>query len=61
MIAYCPLEDLNPPVRQQKFVPEIEIEEEKSSIGLEETELNYVVMAFIVGVIALAVSDTIRA
>tara|TARA_B110000503_G_scaffold119779_1_gene181872 strand:- start:1047 stop:1232 length:186 start_codon:yes stop_codon:yes gene_type:complete len=61
MIAYCPLEDLNPPVRQQKFVPEIEIEEEKASIGLEETELNYVVMAFIVGVIALAVSDTIRA
>lgn len=59
MIAYCPLEDLDPPVRQQKSVVEPEVEE--PSIGLEETELNYVVMAFIVGVIALAVSDSIRA
>jgi hypothetical protein len=59
MIAYCPLEDLDPPVRQQKPVVEPEVEE--PSIGLEETELNYVVMAFIVGVIALAVSDSIRA
>ncbi len=61
MIAYCPLEELNPPVKQQKPVVELEIEEDKPMIGREETELNYVVMAFIVGVIALAVSDSIRA
>ena len=30
-------------------------------IGLEETEMNYVIMAFIVGVVILAVSDSIRA
>ena len=61
MIAYCPLEELNTPVKQQKPVVELEIEEDKPTIGREETELNYVVMAFIVGVIALAVSDSIRA
>ena len=61
MIAYCPLEELNPPVKQQKPVVELEIKEDKPTIGREETELNYVVMAFIVGVIALAVSDSIRA
>jgi hypothetical protein len=58
MIAYCPLEDLEPPVQQEKPVVEpkpVEV------AGLEETELNYVVMAFIVGVIILAVSDSIRA
>lgn len=61
MIAYCPLEDLEPPVRQQKAVEESEIEEVESPIGLEETEMNYVIMAFIAGVIVLAVSDSIRA
>ncbi len=60
MIAYCPLEELNPPVKQQKPIVELEVEEDKPTIGREETELNYVVMAFIVGVIALAVSDSIR-
>jgi len=60
MIAYCPLEDLEPPARQQKAVekPEVEVEPQ---IGLEETEMNYVIMAFIAGVIVLAVSDSIRA
>jgi len=57
MIAYCPLEELEPPVRQQKHV----VKEVKPLIGLEETELNYVIMAFIAGVVILAVSDTIRA
>ncbi len=56
MIAYCPLEELEPPVRQQKPV----VKEVKPQIGREETELNYVIMAFIVGVVLLAVSDTIR-
>ena len=61
MIAYCPLEDLEPPVRQQKPVVKPKTEEEKPQIGREETELNYVIMAFIAGVVLLAVSDTIRA
>lgn len=58
MIAYCPLEELEPPVRQPKPVVKPKTEE---VIGREETELNYVIMAFIVGVVLLAVSDTIRA
>ena len=59
MIAYCPLEDLDPPVRQEKK-PVVE-PTAKPQIGYEETELNYVIMGFIVGVIILAVSDSIRA
>jgi len=31
------------------------------TVGCEETEMNYVIMGFIVGVIILAVSDSIRA
>ena len=61
MIAYCPLEELDPPVRQQKSVVKSNTEEVKPQIGREETELNYVIMAFIAGVVILAVSDTIRA
>jgi hypothetical protein len=60
MIAYYPLEELEPPTRQREVVDEPEAQVE-SKVGREETELNYVVMAFIVGVIALAVSDSIRA
>ena len=37
MIAYCPLEELNPPVKQQKPVVELEIEEDKPTICREET------------------------
>ena len=62
MIAYCPLEDLEPPVRQQEVVAaEPKSEPVKPQVGREETELNYVIMAFIAGVVLLAVSDTIRA
>ena len=61
MIAYCPLEDLDPPVRPKQPVVESKTEEVKPLIGREETELNYVIMAFIAGVIVLAVSDTMKA
>ena len=61
MIAYCPLEELEPPVRQQEVVAEAKVEPVKPQVGREETELNYVIMAFIVCVVALAVSDSIRA
>ena len=61
MIAYCPLEDLEPPVRPKQPVPESKAKEVKPQIGREETELNYVVMAFIVGVVILAVTDSMKA
>jgi hypothetical protein len=61
MIAYCPLEELDPPIRPKQPVVEPKTEEVKPWIGHEETELNYVIMAFIVGVMLLAVSDSIRA
>jgi hypothetical protein len=57
MIAYCPLEELEPPPRQQVVVEQPPIKE----MGDEDTELNYVIIAFIVGVIMLAISDSIRA
>jgi len=48
MIAYCPLEELEPPSRTQKSIAEPEeIKEDMPQIGLEETEMNYVIMAFI--------------
>lgn len=61
MIAYCPLDEVEPPIKKQRAVEKIQPEDVKPQVGREETELNYVVMAFIVGVIILAVSDSIRA
>lgn len=60
MIGYCPLEELEPPVKRQEqdVKPKTEA---ANSLALEETECNYVIMAFIVGVLVLAVSDSIRA
>ena len=55
------MEELEPPVRQQQPVVKPEVESKPVVTGLEETECNYVVMAFIVGVLFLAVSDSIRA
>ena len=60
MIAYCPLEEVDPPVRQQKVVEE-PVEPKEPTVGREETELNYVIMGFIAGVVLLAVNDAIRA
>ena len=60
MIAYCPLEELEPPPPRQQVVVS-ETKPEKGPLGDEDTELNYVIIAFIVGVIMLAVSDSIMA
>ena len=54
------MEDLEPPVRREQPVVAKKAEV-KPEAGLEESECNYVVMAFIVGVLFLAVSDSIRA
>jgi len=59
MIAYCPLEEIEPPPPRQQVV--VSEKPEKGPLGDEDTELNYVIIAFIVGVIILAVSDSIRA
>lgn len=53
------MEELVPPVRHEQPVI-TKKDEVKPEVGLEESECNYVVMAFIVGVIFLAVSDSIR-
>tara|TARA_B110000503_G_scaffold41076_1_gene67606 strand:+ start:3046 stop:3222 length:177 start_codon:yes stop_codon:yes gene_type:complete len=58
MIAYYPLEELDPP----KKTPEpVMTQEVVTQISLEESELNYIVIAFIAGVVILAISDAIRA
>ena len=56
MIAYCPLEDLEPPPppRPQEVVASV------PEVGTEDTELNYVILAFIVGVVILAISDATK-
>lgn len=61
MISYYPLEELDPPVPPPPKKKEVGPVETPEMSGLEETELNYVIMAFIVGVVLLAVSDSIRA
>jgi hypothetical protein len=61
MIGYCPLEELEPPMRREQPVVTKKPEVKSEPTGLEESECNYVVMAFIVGVLFLAVSDSIRA
>lgn len=58
MIAYYPLEELEPPKPQPEAVV---TPKPAKKTGHEESELNYVVIAFIVGVVALAISDAIRA
>jgi hypothetical protein len=58
MIAYCPLED---PVQnhEREREPRREPRRDRPVMnGFEETELNYVIMGFIVGVILLAVMDS---
>jgi hypothetical protein len=51
MIGYCPIEFEEPPSREVRKEP---------VIMDENTECNYVVMFFIVGVIALAAMDAVK-
>jgi hypothetical protein len=59
MIGYCPLEDIEPEIPKKESI--VERKDTPKEVGVEETECNYVVMAFIAGVLFLAVSDSIRA
>ena len=62
MIAYCPLEDLEPPPQRRPEVAASCFPRKHGSreSGAEDTELNYVILAFIVGVVLLAVSDSMK-
>jgi len=55
MIGYCPLEE-DPPVVHQPEVRRPRVRDEPS--GPEETECNYLVLAFILGVVVLAATDS---
>jgi hypothetical protein len=56
MIAYYPLEDDPPPKKEVPLPPPIP----KGLFSGETTECNYVVMAFVVGVLFIALSDSMR-
>ena len=56
MIAYYPLEDDPPPKKEITLPPPIP----KGVFSGETTECNYVVMAFVVGVLFLAFTDSMR-
>lgn len=58
MIGYCPLEE-EPPVQRPKRAVRVK-PTQKVTPGLEECECNYLVMFFIVGVLILAVTDSMQ-
>lgn len=67
MVGYCPLDELEdpapPPPRPKAPPPRRMVARAapaRRPVRAEETECNYVVMFFIVGVIVLALSDNIK-
>lgn len=56
MIGYCPIEEepITPPAHRRVAVPQ------KKPTTVEDTECNYIVMFFIVGVLTLALMDTLE-
>lgn len=58
MIGYCPIEFDEPPVPSKKQRV-VDVKKETAVID-DTTECNYVVMFFIVGVIALAAMDAVK-
>ena len=61
MIGYCPLDEISaePVVAHPEptTTPVPPTETKQSILGAEDTECNYVIMAFIVGVMLLAAGD----
>ncbi len=56
MLSYCPLEDETvAPIIQPKI-----IKNKLDPVGIEETECNYLVIFFILGVLVLAATDSIK-
>jgi hypothetical protein len=67
MVGYCPLDELEDPAPPQPAPrprvappPRRAAPARRRIVRPEETECNYVVMFFIVGVIVLALSDNIK-
>ena len=58
MIGYCPIEEepITPPAHRRVAVPQ---KKPMTPTTAEDTECNYVVMFFIVGVLTLALMDTL--
>lgn len=56
MIGYCPLEDVTPQVKPQRV---LNVEAPKS-VNKDDSECNYLVMFFVVGVLFLAITDNMR-
>ena len=56
MIGYCPLDEETPIRQVIRRPPQQQIPKE----GTEDTECNYLVMFFILGVIVLSITDNIR-
>ncbi len=57
MIGYAPLEEMGPPPTPQPSPKPIV--QRKAPLSNEDTECNYLVMFFIVGVFVLAATDSI--
>ena len=57
MIGYCPLEDITPQVKPQQRV---DVAPSVQKLNKEDTECNYLVMFFVIGVLFLAVTDNMR-
>ena len=55
MIGYCPIEDIDQPVKVEPKVIET-----PHKINKEDTECNYLVMFFVIGVLVLAITDNMR-
>lgn len=62
MISYCPLEEdfLPPPPQQIRKRLVQQKKEEQGILEGENTECNYLVLFFILGVLILAASDSLR-
>lgn len=61
MVAYCPLDIEEPEERlPPKRAPPRRRPKPKKLRDLEDSECNYVVMFFIVGVVVLALSDNVK-
>ena len=62
MIGYCPIDFDEPfgPPQPPHIKQEVVVKQKAQPVVDETTECNYVVMFFIVGVIALAAMDSIK-
>jgi hypothetical protein len=60
MIGYCPIDELDVVPEKKRVAPVSTVSATPGNLMDENTECNYVVMFFIVGVIALAAMDAVK-